>query len=310
NSKNSRIEKPKHKWEKFWQERTLVRIESEIFKKGIPIPHTFLTLEELLAPCKQSRARKTIQRPQNDYVIYRKEVSAELSINYPNTHFQDVSRIASQRWNSEAQEKRNFFTILAFVGNLIHADVFPDYHNSEVEIPSSANSDEKLVNNCNNKHKIKRQTILDFRDPIVSDPRAFTHQQHQHQHREPKQEKNEEHEIHSSKSSSSSPSSPTRASAFRLVKQKSSSSDLLRCASSSSLRKPPHSFTPYPIVRKIPIKVISSCSSSSNDIKSSNETTVTSSTPSSASTAPSSPMSIDDTNPLHTLADIALATDI
>ncbi|CAG8498788.1 3549_t:CDS:2 [Ambispora leptoticha] len=251
-NKNSRLEKPKHKWEKYWHERTLVRIESEIIKKGIPIPHTFLTLEELLAPCKQSRARKTIQRPQNDYVIYRKEVSAELSNNYPNTHFQDVSRIASQRWNNEAQEKRNFFTILAFVGNLIHADVFPDYQ-------YKPNSKKRNLKNKSSEEKEEKPW-----EKAASQPQ--------------KQEKNEEHGILSSKSSpsSSSSSSSTRASAFRLVKQESSTT-----TTSSFLRKPPPSFTPYPVVRKIPVKVISTCASSSNDIKSLNENssiTATSST--------------------------------
>ncbi|KAG9307055.1 hypothetical protein G9A89_016883 [Geosiphon pyriformis] len=115
------------KWEKPWKEFTAARIQSEIIDKGITVPALFLSLEELLAPCKKTRTKKTVQRPQNDYVIYRKEVQAEILAAHPDTPFIEISRITSVKWEKETQEKRNFFTLLAAIGNLIHNDVFPDY---------------------------------------------------------------------------------------------------------------------------------------------------------------------------------------
>ncbi|CAG8622651.1 1009_t:CDS:2 [Ambispora leptoticha] len=121
------LRKKQKKWEKTWQQCTARRIESEIIRKGIQVPSLFLSLEELLAPCKKTRTKSTTQRPQNDYVIYRKEVQAETLHFFPDTKFTDISKIASEKWEAETQERRNFFTFLAAIGNLIHSDVFPDY---------------------------------------------------------------------------------------------------------------------------------------------------------------------------------------
>ncbi|CAG8586574.1 12857_t:CDS:2 [Ambispora gerdemannii] len=121
------LRKKQKKWEKTWQQCTARRIESEIIRKGIQVPSLFLSLEELLAPCKKTRTKSTTQRPQNDYVIYRKEVQAETLHFFPETKFTDISKIASEKWEAETQERRNFFTFLAAIGNLIHSDVFPDY---------------------------------------------------------------------------------------------------------------------------------------------------------------------------------------
>jgi len=110
-----------------WKQAITARIHSEIIEKKIKVPALCLSLEQLLAPCKKTRYKGKRPRPQNVFVIYRKEVNAQISATTPDTKFNDISKIASNKWKNENQHVKDFFTLLSAVVQLIHCDVFPDY---------------------------------------------------------------------------------------------------------------------------------------------------------------------------------------
>jgi hypothetical protein len=120
-------------WRKKWSDAT------NTFIKEINVPHSItlvISPEELLAPSKKNdiknrnrkgtgksgRERK-IPRPQNPYVLYRKYQGSK----NPSLIFNNLSKKASQEWQKESQDVRNFFAKLAAIGELIHKNVFPQY---------------------------------------------------------------------------------------------------------------------------------------------------------------------------------------
>nr|CAG8467419.1 3433_t:CDS:2 [Entrophospora candida] len=85
---------------------------------------TYLSIKDLLAP---KRNANKIGRPQNEFILYRKEILAELKNNNEKHTLREVSQIASWRWKSESTERRNFFIILSKVGFLVYRDLYEHY---------------------------------------------------------------------------------------------------------------------------------------------------------------------------------------
>ncbi|CAG8447954.1 7704_t:CDS:1 [Acaulospora morrowiae] len=97
----------------------------DIIKK-YPDVRTTMNLRELWTPSKQSRA-KSIPRPQNAFMLLRKDVSREFCKANQSLSVRDSSAIASNRWNKISDDKKQFWIDLAEVCKKLHSYNYPDY---------------------------------------------------------------------------------------------------------------------------------------------------------------------------------------
>ncbi|RIA80444.1 high mobility group box domain-containing protein, partial [Glomus cerebriforme] len=96
-------------------------------QEGFTFP-THIPLEQLLAPCKKTRGKKgRITRPQNAFILYRKDLQDKIKNENPQADFKEISKIAGNRWKNEADQVKNNYTLLATLGGLVHQDLFPNY---------------------------------------------------------------------------------------------------------------------------------------------------------------------------------------
>ncbi|PKB98596.1 HMG-box, partial [Rhizophagus irregularis] len=80
------------------------------------------------APCKKTRGKKgRITRPQNAFILYRKDLQDKIKDENPDADFKEISRIAGNRWKHEVDHVKNNYTLLATLGGLVHQDLFPNY---------------------------------------------------------------------------------------------------------------------------------------------------------------------------------------
>ncbi|CAG8587522.1 166_t:CDS:2, partial [Diversispora eburnea] len=84
---------------------------------------TTLTLRELWTPSAQTRA-KGIPRPQNAFMLHRKDVSKEFCRARQPLSVCDSSIIASSRWNSYGGREKKFWTDLALVAKTLHSYMY------------------------------------------------------------------------------------------------------------------------------------------------------------------------------------------
>ncbi|CAG8681044.1 2203_t:CDS:1, partial [Dentiscutata heterogama] len=86
------------------------------------------TIEQLLAPCKKTRGKRDrITRPQNAFILYRKDIQSEIIKENPSVKLEQISKIVGERWANASDETKNRYTILAELCNRVHRDIFPDY---------------------------------------------------------------------------------------------------------------------------------------------------------------------------------------
>ncbi|CAB4430173.1 unnamed protein product [Rhizophagus irregularis] len=99
----------------------------KMVQEGFTFP-THIPLEQLLAPCKKTRGKKgRITRPQNAFILYRKDLQDKIKDENPDADFKEISRIAGNRWKHEVDHVKNNYTLLATLGGLVHQDLFPNY---------------------------------------------------------------------------------------------------------------------------------------------------------------------------------------
>ncbi|RHZ76966.1 hypothetical protein Glove_187g74 [Diversispora epigaea] len=100
-------------------------------KKTYPdgmIVETTLPLDQLLAPCKKTRGKKgRITRPQNAFILYRKDTQAKILKSKPDTKLDQVSKIVSDLWKNETNQRKNHYIKLSDLCGLVHQDLFPNY---------------------------------------------------------------------------------------------------------------------------------------------------------------------------------------
>src|SRR3954447_19680479 len=73
-------------------------------QEGFAFP-TNIPLEQLLAPCKKTRGKKgRITRPQNAFILYRKDFQETIKTENPRADFKEISRIAGTRWKNETDQ--------------------------------------------------------------------------------------------------------------------------------------------------------------------------------------------------------------
>ncbi|CAG8674460.1 uncharacterized protein OCT59_025764 [Rhizophagus irregularis] len=113
---------------------------------------TILNLQELLSPSNTTRS-KTIPRPQNPWVLYRKNISKgliglKMSVG-------DTSAIASCLWEKVTKRESQFWTRLFQITKKIHLIEYPNYKYS----PVRSLYRNKIANNTNKRNLLNN--VLD-----------------------------------------------------------------------------------------------------------------------------------------------------
>ncbi|CAG8785623.1 17442_t:CDS:1 [Racocetra fulgida] len=86
------------------------------------------TILQLLAPCKKTRGKRgRITRPQNAFILYRKDFQDEIKEEYPDANFEKISQIVGERWAKETDKIKNQYTLLAELCGRVHNELFPNY---------------------------------------------------------------------------------------------------------------------------------------------------------------------------------------
>ncbi|CAG8843756.1 19999_t:CDS:1, partial [Racocetra persica] len=87
-----------------------------------------LSAEELLVPRKLKKSKKP-PRAQNKFILYRKHYVALMKKRCPQrtVRTNELSREASRNWDSESNEVKRYFTILAEVAKDRHKAMYPGY---------------------------------------------------------------------------------------------------------------------------------------------------------------------------------------
>jgi hypothetical protein len=120
---------------------------------------TILNLQELLSPSNATRS-KNIPRPQNPWVLYRKNISRGLNVSVGET-----SGIASCLWNEISEREKQFWFKLSHITKEIHSIEFPNYKYSPVRPHDQKSSKENIPQNTDldtsmaNDSKIESNTI-------------------------------------------------------------------------------------------------------------------------------------------------------
>jgi len=107
--------------------RIAINTEIKKINNEYEILPTTLPLEDLMAGSKKVCGRKRIGRQQNPFILFRKDVHAELNSGGQKLTVAEISRIASERWWNASDAVKKFFAVLAQSVNRIHKELFPHY---------------------------------------------------------------------------------------------------------------------------------------------------------------------------------------
>jgi hypothetical protein len=88
--------------------------------------HTTLSLFDLILPSVNYRTDK-IPRPQNKYIIYRRDLCAKLALSNSTLTFVNFSKFSSNNWKKESSEVKNIFDRLAEYAKVLHNRIYPNY---------------------------------------------------------------------------------------------------------------------------------------------------------------------------------------
>jgi hypothetical protein len=121
--------------------------------------NTTLSIYDLLTPIENHRT-PSIPRPQNSFVIYRRNLQAKMALAHnANTTFEKlekISRIAGKKWKSETKDVRELYAFIADCAKKVHGKIFPGYvynprKNSSTKTPMKKDKDNKDSTNKNKK---------------------------------------------------------------------------------------------------------------------------------------------------------------
>ncbi|GBB97174.1 hypothetical protein RclHR1_02930023 [Rhizophagus clarus] len=90
----------------------------------------FLPIKELIAPLPKKSRTSKVPRPQNPFVIYRRDTQAKLMVEKGSkfgSKLDFVSRVASKNWKNASSEIRNIYSFLAQMAKKVHEETYPDY---------------------------------------------------------------------------------------------------------------------------------------------------------------------------------------
>ncbi|CAG8563086.1 15862_t:CDS:1 [Cetraspora pellucida] len=94
--------------------------------------YTYLEIKDLIAPKpKKNRSRQKIPRPQNPFVIFRRNEQAKmlsgLDPKMKESMLAFVSKAAGKDWKTANVEVKNVFNYLAQLAKKVHEETYPDY---------------------------------------------------------------------------------------------------------------------------------------------------------------------------------------
>ncbi|CAG8533526.1 11_t:CDS:1 [Gigaspora rosea] len=94
--------------------------------------HTYLEVKDLIAPRpKKNRNRQKIPRPQNPFVIFRRDAQAKMEAGIESEMKESmlalVSKTAGKDWKTADAEVKNVFNYLATLAKKVHEKTYPDY---------------------------------------------------------------------------------------------------------------------------------------------------------------------------------------
>ncbi|CAG8464676.1 13483_t:CDS:1 [Ambispora gerdemannii] len=111
-----------------------ISIMSEYDKKMLRDPpyKLSLSMDKLLAPAKRTRKNKKVlnnPRPQNKWIIFRKDYVAKLRLLNPNATYQiqDISKECGVEWKSQPSEVKEYFDLIQRIAFEIHKIMYPNY---------------------------------------------------------------------------------------------------------------------------------------------------------------------------------------
>ncbi|GBC47811.2 mating-type MAT1-1-3 [Rhizophagus irregularis DAOM 181602=DAOM 197198] len=102
---------------------------------------------KLLSPSNATRS-KSIPRPQNPWVLYRKNISKGLI--GLNMSTGEISGIASNFWNEIPERESQFWTELSHITKEIHSIEYPNYKYSPVKSHNQNKSSKEVISQNTN----------------------------------------------------------------------------------------------------------------------------------------------------------------
>ncbi|CAG8656849.1 4553_t:CDS:1 [Paraglomus brasilianum] len=98
----------------------------EEVRRVYPNIHTTMGFRELLYPAEKKRS-KGVPRPQNCFMLYRKDIRARFAREGNALSVAESSRIAAESWRNLPQEEKNFWHALYEIVKMQHAIKYPNY---------------------------------------------------------------------------------------------------------------------------------------------------------------------------------------
>ncbi|CAG8514316.1 2058_t:CDS:2, partial [Racocetra fulgida] len=93
-------------------------------------------------------------RPQNAFVLFRRDFSAKLKLKEMKMNNGDVSRLASEEWSKQPKEVLRFFEFLENLAKDRHKKIYPDYSYSPKRKSKSKND------TCRKNNEVTSETFL------------------------------------------------------------------------------------------------------------------------------------------------------
>ncbi|CAG8647816.1 6401_t:CDS:1 [Funneliformis caledonium] len=145
---------------------TLLKIE-----KSIAVP-----LRQLISP-RENRRRRCIPRPQNNFVLYRRNFHAVITKERGHgvaKDFKLISNEAARHWSEESNETKQLYELIADCAKKVHDCTYPQYvyqpkHKSNKKGANNTIFREVTVDSCSKKNNDKNKDGKDSK--VKSDPK-------------------------------------------------------------------------------------------------------------------------------------------
>ncbi|CAG8646479.1 6964_t:CDS:2 [Paraglomus brasilianum] len=102
----------------------LTDLKHEYWMENPPV-ELGMDLKQLLRPSDRKQNRKNPPRPQESFVLYRRNLNALMK--KTSTNFNQRSTIAKNQWANASDIEKEFFKMLAGKAKEIHAELYPGY---------------------------------------------------------------------------------------------------------------------------------------------------------------------------------------
>ncbi|CAG8678483.1 8118_t:CDS:1, partial [Scutellospora calospora] len=104
----------------YFNEETLIKIQQ----------NSVIPLYELVTPIENIRTQK-IPRPQNSFVIYRRNIQAQIASSIASDNsigkLDNVSKYAGKQWKKESKDIKELYGLIADCAKKVHDFLYPGY---------------------------------------------------------------------------------------------------------------------------------------------------------------------------------------